>query len=97
MAEQIAIDKNTFFNHLSGLYASWKADQRSGNAAFGGAGSIVILMGKTKADESAFQKNNALHVCHHPSFSFDPQPGHQLPLISSFADWIRFLVLASRI
>ncbi|KAJ5584102.1 FACT complex subunit s.t1.c16 [Penicillium hispanicum] len=61
MAEQIAIDKNTFFNHLSSFYASWKADKRSGNALFGGAGSIVILMGKTKSDESSFQKNNAMH------------------------------------
>lgn len=64
MAEKIAIDKNTFFNHLSNFYASWKADKRSGNALFGGAGSIVILMGKTKSDESSFQKNNAMHVCH---------------------------------
>lgn len=63
MAEKIAIDKNTFFNHLSNFYASWKADKRSGNALFGGADSIVILMGKTKTDESAFQKNNAMHVC----------------------------------
>lgn len=71
MAEQIAIDKTTFFNHLSALYASWKADQRSGNAMFAGAGSIAILMGKTKADESAFQKNNALHVRHrHLSLRF---------------------------
>ncbi|OOQ81851.1 FACT complex subunit spt16 [Penicillium brasilianum] len=61
MAEKIAIDKNTFFNHLSNFYASWKADKRSGNTLFGGAGSIVILMGKTKSDESSFQKNNAMH------------------------------------
>ncbi|KAJ5443638.1 FACT complex subunit s.t1.c16 [Penicillium daleae] len=61
MADKIAIDKNTFFNHLSNFYASWKSDKRSGNALFGGAGSIVILMGKTKSDESSFQKNNAMH------------------------------------
>lgn len=64
MAEKIAIDKNNFFNHLSNLYASWKADKRSGNALFGGADSMVILMGKTKSDESSFQKNNAMHVSH---------------------------------
>lgn len=64
MADKIAIDKNTFFNHLSNFYASWKADKRSGNTLFGGAGSIVILMGKTKSDESSFQKNNAMHVRH---------------------------------
>lgn len=62
MADKIAIDKTTFFNHLSNLYASWKADKRSGNALFGGASSIVILMGKTRTDEGAFQKNNAMHV-----------------------------------
>ncbi|KAJ5136982.1 FACT complex subunit s.t1.c16 [Penicillium atrosanguineum] len=61
MAEKIAIDKNNFFNHLSNLYASWKADKRSGNVLFGGADSMVILMGKTKTDESSFQKNNAMH------------------------------------
>ncbi|KAJ5928022.1 FACT complex subunit s.t1.c16 [Penicillium verhagenii] len=61
MAEKIAIDKTIFFNHLSNLYASWKADKRSGNALFGGAGAIVILMGKTRTDESSFQKNNAMH------------------------------------
>lgn len=64
MAEKIAIDKTNFFNHLSNLYASWKADKRSGNALFGGADSMVILMGKTKTDESSFQKNNAMHVSH---------------------------------
>ncbi|EPS27400.1 FACT complex subunit spt16 [Penicillium oxalicum] len=61
MADKISIDKKTFFNHLSNFYASWKADKRSGNALFGGAESIVILMGKTKSDESSFQKNNAMH------------------------------------
>lgn len=69
MAEKIAIDKNIFFNHLSNFYASWKADKRSGNALFGGTESIVILMGKTKTDESSFQKNNAMHVSNLPRMS----------------------------
>ncbi|KAJ5686215.1 hypothetical protein N7536_008834 [Penicillium majusculum] len=60
MAEEIAIDNNNFFNRLSSFYASWKADKRSGNALFGNAGSIVILMGKTD-EENSFQKNNAMH------------------------------------
>lgn len=64
MADKVAIDKKTFFNHLSNFYASWKADKRSGNTLFGGADSIVILMGKTNSNESSFQKNNAMHVCH---------------------------------
>ncbi|KAH8691097.1 transcription elongation complex subunit [Talaromyces proteolyticus] len=60
MAEDIAIDKTVFFDHLSTFYNAWKADKRSGAGVFGGVGSIVILMGKT--DESnAFQKANAIH------------------------------------
>lgn len=62
MAEEIVIDKNTFFNRLSSFYAAWKADKRSGNAVFGGVGSIIILMGKTD-EANSFQKNNAIHVC----------------------------------
>lgn len=62
MAEEIVIDKNTFFNRLSSFYAAWKADNRSGNAVFGGVGSIIILMGKTD-EANSFQKNNAIHVC----------------------------------
>ncbi|KAJ5220811.1 FACT complex subunit s.t1.c16 [Penicillium citrinum] len=61
MADKVAIDKKTFSNHLSNFYASWKADKRSGNTLFGGAESIVILMGKTNSNESSFQKNNAMH------------------------------------
>lgn len=61
MAEDIAIDSNAFFSRLSSFYASWKADKRSGNALFGNAGSMVILMGKTD-EENSFQKNNAMHV-----------------------------------
>lgn len=56
------IDRTTFFNRLTGFYAAWKADKRSGNAVFGGVGSIVILMGKTD-EANSFQKNNAIHVC----------------------------------
>ncbi|KAE8416943.1 FACT complex subunit spt16 [Aspergillus pseudocaelatus] len=60
MAEEIVIDKNAFFNRLSSFFAAWKADKRSGHAAFGGVGSIVILMGKTD-EANSFQKNNAMH------------------------------------
>jgi nucleosome binding factor SPN SPT16 subunit len=61
MAEDIIIDKATFFNRLSSFYSAWKADKRSGNGVFGGVGSIVILMGKTD-EANSFQKNNAMHV-----------------------------------
>ncbi|KAL2007163.1 hypothetical protein VTN00DRAFT_8601 [Thermoascus crustaceus] len=60
MAEEIVIDKTSFFNRLSSFYAAWKADRRSGNPVFGGVGSIVILMGKTD-EANSFQKNNAMH------------------------------------
>lgn len=61
MAEEILIDKDTFFNRLTNFYSAWKADKRSGNAIFGGVGSIVILMGKTD-EANSFQKHNAMHV-----------------------------------
>ncbi|KAE8159120.1 FACT complex subunit spt16 [Aspergillus tamarii] len=60
MAEEIVIDKSAFFNRLSSFFAAWKADKRPGHAAFGGVGSIVILMGKTD-EANSFQKNNAMH------------------------------------
>ena len=62
MAEDIIIDKATFFNRLSSFYAAWKSDKRPGNGVFGGVGSIVVLMGKTD-EANSFQKNNAMHVC----------------------------------
>lgn len=61
MADEIKIDKDTFASRLSSLYSTWKADKRSAAPIFGGANSIVVLMGKTE-DANSFQKNNALHV-----------------------------------
>lgn len=61
MAEEIVIDKTTFFDRLSSFYTQWKADKKSGAGLFGGVGSIVILMGKTE-EANAFQKSNAMHV-----------------------------------
>ncbi|KAI9815718.1 MAG: FACT complex subunit spt16 [Pycnora praestabilis] len=60
MADEIKIDKQAFHNRLSQFISSWKADKRSGDALFGGVGSIVILMGKTE-ESNSFQKNNAMH------------------------------------
>ena len=60
MAE-IKIDKNLFQERLSHFISAWKADKRSGDALFGGASSILILMGKTE-ETVQFQKNNAMHV-----------------------------------
>jgi len=63
MADEIKIDKQVFENRLSHFISAWKADKRSGDALFGGVGSIVVLMGKTE-ESNSFQKNNAMHVCH---------------------------------
>jgi nucleosome binding factor SPN SPT16 subunit len=59
----IKIDKNLFQERLQHFYSAWKADKRSGDALFGGASSILVLMGKTE-ETAQFQKNNAIHVCH---------------------------------
>jgi nucleosome binding factor SPN SPT16 subunit len=60
MAE-IKIDKDLFQERLAHFYSAWKADKRSGDAVFGGASSILVLMGKTE-ESVQFQKNNAFHV-----------------------------------
>ncbi|KAI9819818.1 MAG: FACT complex subunit spt16 [Thelocarpon impressellum] len=60
MGDEIRIDKQVFHDRLSHFVSAWKADKRSGDASFGGAASIVILMGKTE-ESSAFSKNNAMH------------------------------------
>ncbi|KZF20719.1 transcription elongation complex subunit [Xylona heveae TC161] len=60
MADEIKIDKDTFHDRLSHLVSAWKADKRSGDALFGGVGSIVVIVGKTE-ESSSFQKNNAMH------------------------------------
>ncbi|KAK4938368.1 FACT complex subunit spt16 [Elasticomyces elasticus] len=56
----IVINPDTFFERLSSLYNSWKADKRSGEGSFGGADSIVVLTGKADQD-TIYTKNNALH------------------------------------
>jgi nucleosome binding factor SPN SPT16 subunit len=60
MAE-IKIDSALFQERLSHFVTTWKADKRSGDAVFGGASSILIMMGKTE-ESAQFQKNNAMHV-----------------------------------
>lgn len=59
--DQVKISKEVFHDRLSAFIAAWKNDKRSGDALFGGAGSIAIVMGKP--DEAAgYQKNNVFHV-----------------------------------
>ncbi len=57
----IVINADTFFERLSTLYNSWKADKRAGDGSFVGADSIVILTGKADQD-TQYTKSNALHV-----------------------------------
>lgn len=57
---KVEIDKNLFHDRLGQLVSAWRADKRSGDAMFGGVGSLVIMLGK--ADDAPYQKSNALHV-----------------------------------
>ena len=61
MAESIVINADAFFDRLTHLHNSWKADKRASDGVFGGADSIVVLAGKAE-QESSYQKHNALHV-----------------------------------
>lgn len=61
MADEVKIDSQTFHSRLSTLTQAWKADRRSGDALFGGAGSLVVLMGKNE-ESATYHKNNAIHV-----------------------------------
>ncbi|KAK2615761.1 hypothetical protein N8I77_002490 [Diaporthe amygdali] len=60
MSEAIKIDNKLFQERVSHFVNAWKADKRSGDALFGGASSIVIMMGKME-EAQGFQKNNAMH------------------------------------
>lgn len=62
MSEAIKIDNKLFQERISHFINAWKADKRSGDALFGGASSIIIMMGKME-EAQGFQKNNAMHVC----------------------------------
>ncbi|KAK4452354.1 FACT complex subunit ctc-2 [Podospora aff. communis PSN243] len=56
----IKIDSKLFQERISHFINAWKSDKRSGDALFGGASSIVILMGKVDTNPE-FHKNNAMH------------------------------------
>ena len=63
MSDEVKIDKKIFHDRLSQFISAWKADKRSGDALFGGVGSMVILLGKIEdTSASTFRKNNAMHV-----------------------------------
>lgn len=71
MSEAIKIDNKLFQERVSHFVNAWKADKRSGDALFGGASSILIMMGKME-EAQGFQKNNAMHVRLLPSSSSTP-------------------------
>ena len=61
MADAVKIDKDTFHDRLSSFILQWKNDKRTGDALFGGVGSVAVVMGKAD-DAAVFQKNNAFQV-----------------------------------
>ncbi|KAK7744511.1 FACT complex subunit spt16 [Cytospora paraplurivora] len=60
MSDAIKIDNKLFHERISHFVNAWKADKRSGDTLFGGASSIVVMMGKME-EAQGFQKNNAMH------------------------------------
>ena len=60
MAE-IKIDSKIFQERVSHFATAWKNDLRSKDGQFGGANSIVVMMGKVE-EVPEFHKNNAMHV-----------------------------------
>lgn len=65
MAE-IKIDSKAFQERVSHFATAWKNDLRSKDGQFGGANSIIVMMGKVE-EVPEFHKNNAMHVSHHHS------------------------------
>ncbi|KAF2735553.1 SPT16-domain-containing protein [Polyplosphaeria fusca] len=62
MAEdQIVIDKQLFHERLNNFVTKWKADKRSGDQIFGGAGSIVAAVGKA-SDPGSYLKPAAFQL-----------------------------------
>lgn len=59
MGDEVKIDKQLFHTRLGNLISLWKDSKK--NEAYGGVGSIVVLMGKT--EEGPYSKSLALHVC----------------------------------
>jgi nucleosome binding factor SPN SPT16 subunit len=62
MAE-IKIDSKAFQERVSHFATAWKNDLRSKDGQFGGATSIIVMMGKVE-EVPEFHKNNAMHVSH---------------------------------
>jgi len=61
MADEIIIDKQNFHDRLNSFVTKWKADKRSGDATFGGIGSIAVVVGKA-SEPGVYQKPAAFQV-----------------------------------
>lgn len=61
MAE-IKIDSKLFQERISHFVTAWKNDLRTKDGLFGGASSMVVMMGKVE-EIPELHKNNAIHVC----------------------------------
>jgi hypothetical protein len=61
MADDIVIDKQLFHERLSGLVSKWKADKRSGDHIFQGAGSMAAVVGKP-SEPGSYLKPAAFQV-----------------------------------
>ena len=85
MAE-IKIDSKIFQERISHFVTAWKNDLRTKDGLFGGASSLVVMMGKVE-EIPEFHKNNAVHVRHHHSIEFK--------LCADVINWI--IVLAPRL
>jgi hypothetical protein len=61
MADDIVIDKQLFHERLTSFVTKWKADKRSGDQIFNGAGAIATVVGKA-SDPSSYTKPAAFQV-----------------------------------
>lgn len=77
MAEEIVIDKQVFHDRLSSFLTQWKADKRSGDAIFQGAGSVAIVVGKA-SEPGAYQKSAAFQVGFQSSAAMSEQRADDL-------------------
>jgi nucleosome binding factor SPN SPT16 subunit len=62
MGDEVKIDKQLFHTRLGQFVSTWKDSKK--NEGYAGAGSIVVVMGKTA--EGPYSKSLSLHVrlCH---------------------------------
>lgn len=57
----IKLDRKLFQERISHFATAWKNDLRSRDSLFGGASSLVVVMGKVE-ETPELHKNNAMHV-----------------------------------